>query len=120
MRMTDAMLSMPYLLIGVALAGIIGPGVLNLVAVLAVLVGVLREGDPLRGVAREDAGLCGFSTNHRCSTVRILWKHIFPSIANTMIVLATLQLGITIIQAASLSFLGMVSHRLHRNGTDGG
>lgn len=108
MRMTDAMLSMPYLLIGVALAGIIGPGLLNLVVVLAVLgwasyARVIRS-EVLR-VKTQDFIILARITG--CSTVRILWKHIFPNIVNTMIILATLQLGIAIILAASLSFLGM-------------
>jgi peptide/nickel transport system permease protein len=108
MRTTDAMLSMPYLLIGVALAGIMGPGLLNLVLVLAVLgwasyARVIRS-EVLR-VKTQDFIVLARITG--CSTARILWKHIFPNIVNTMIVLATLQLGITIILAASLSFLGM-------------
>ena len=108
MRMTDAMLSMPYLLIGVALAGIMGPGLYNLVVVLAVLgwasyARIIRS-EVLR-VKTQDFIVVARITG--CSTARILWKHIFPNIVNTMIVLATLQLGITIILAASLSFLGM-------------
>lgn len=108
MRMTDAMLSMPYLLIGVALAGIMGPGLLNLVLVLAVLgwasyARVIRS-EVLRIKTQDFIVLVRITG---CSTARILWKHILPNVVNTMIVLATLQLGITIILAASLSFLGM-------------
>jgi len=33
--------------------------------------------------------------------------HIFPNIANTLVVLASLQMGIAIIAAASLGFLGL-------------
>ncbi len=96
MRMTDAMLSMPYLLIGVALAGIMGPGLLNLVLVLAVLgwasyARVIRS-EVLR-VKTQDFIVLARITG--CSTARILWKHILPNV------------GITIILAASLSFLGM-------------
>jgi peptide/nickel transport system permease protein len=108
MRMTDAMLSMPYLLIGVALAGVMGPGLVNLVLVLAVLgwasyARVIRS-EVLR-IKTQDFIVLARITG--CSTGRILWKHILPNVVNTMIVLATLQLGITIILAASLSFLGM-------------
>ncbi|GIT44941.1 MAG: hypothetical protein Ct9H300mP11_28770 [Chloroflexota bacterium] len=35
-----------------------------------------------------------------------MFKHIFPNLANTIIVLATLQIGFVIILEASLSFLG--------------
>ena len=108
MRMTDAMLSMPYLLIGVALAGILGPGLLNLIIVLGVLgwasyARVIRS-EVLR-IKTLDFIVVARITG--CSLGRILWKHIFPNVANTLIVLATLHLGIAIILAASLSFLGM-------------
>ena len=39
-------------------------------------------------------------------SLRIMFKHIFPNLANTIIVLATLQIGFVIILEASLSFLG--------------
>lgn len=108
MRMTDAMLSMPYLLIGVALAGVLGPGLLNLIVVL----GVLGWASYARVIRSEVLRLktLDFIVVARitdCSLGRILWRHIFPNIANTLIVLATLHLGIAIILAASLSFLGM-------------
>ena len=40
------------------------------------------------------------------STPRILLVHLFPGTINTLIVLATLQVGIVILVEASLSFLG--------------
>ena len=108
MRTTDAMLSMPYLLIGVALAGILGPGLLNLVLVLGVLgwaqyARVIRS-EVLRIKTLDFIVLARITD---CSLGRILWKHIFPNVVNTLIVLATLHFGIAIILAASLSFLGM-------------
>ncbi|MGE3600815.1 MAG: ABC transporter permease, partial [Dehalococcoidia bacterium] len=41
------------------------------------------------------------------STLRILWRYILPNLLNTLIVLATLQLGTTILAEATLSFLGL-------------
>jgi peptide/nickel transport system permease protein len=108
MRTTDAMLSMPYLLIGVALAGILGPGLLNLVLVLGVL-GWAQYARVIRSevlhIKTLDFIVLARITD--CSLARILWKHIFPNVVNTLIVLATLHFGVAIILAASLSFLGM-------------
>jgi len=42
-----------------------------------------------------------------CSKLRIMWTHILPNIANSAIVIATLQLGVAIIAEATLSFLGV-------------
>ena len=36
-----------------------------------------------------------------------MFRHIFPNTVNTLVVLATLQLGVVIIAEASLSFLGV-------------
>ena len=41
-----------------------------------------------------------------CSPFRIMIFHIFPNVLNTLVVLATLQIGFVIILEASLSFLG--------------
>jgi peptide/nickel transport system permease protein len=40
------------------------------------------------------------------STTRILFVHLFPGTINTLIVVATLQVGIVILVEATLSFLG--------------
>ena len=40
------------------------------------------------------------------STLRIVFKHLFPGVINTLIVLASLQVGVLILLESSLSFLG--------------
>jgi peptide/nickel transport system permease protein len=42
-----------------------------------------------------------------CSHTRILLRHLLPNIINPLVILATLQLGATIVIEASLSFLGL-------------
>ena len=42
-----------------------------------------------------------------CSKKRIMLRHIFPNIVNTLVVMATLSLGVVIIAEASLSYLGL-------------
>ena len=41
------------------------------------------------------------------STWRILYKHLFPGVINTVIILATLQVGLVILIEASLSYLAV-------------
>ena len=56
-----------------------------------------------------------------CSPFRIMIFHIFPNVLNTLVVLATLQIGFVIILEASLSFLGAGhSPTCTRLGLDGG
>ena len=42
-----------------------------------------------------------------CSHLRIMLKHLLPNVAAPILVIATLNLSIAIIQEASLSFLGV-------------
>lgn len=51
-------------------------------------------------------GLCGVGQVSGASTFRILFIHIFPGTINTLIVVATLEVGIVILLEATLSFLG--------------
>ncbi len=108
MRLADTVLSMPYLMIAIVLAAVIGPSKNNIIIILA-LIGwanyarVLR-GEVLRLKGREFVALAIVAG---CSRTRIMLLHIFPNIVNTLIVLATLQLGTVIIAESSLSFLGV-------------
>ena len=107
-RITDAFISMPFLVIAVAFAGIVGPSLNHLILILGLLswAGYARilRGEVLR-VCQQDFILLAQITG--VPAWRIMLRHVFPNIANTLIVLATLQLGITIIASASLDFLGL-------------
>jgi peptide/nickel transport system permease protein len=107
-RLTDAVISMPFLVIATAAAGVLGASLRNVILILGLLswAGYARilRGEVLR-VSQLD-----FVTLARITGVpswRILFFHILPNIANTLVVLATLQLGTTIIASASLDFLGL-------------
>jgi peptide/nickel transport system permease protein len=108
MRVTDAMIAMPFLVIGVAAAGFFGASLRNVILILGFLswasyARVLR-GEVLQ-VKQADYVTLARITG--VPTWRILLRHIFPALANTLIVLATLQVGIAIVAAASLGFLGL-------------
>jgi len=42
-----------------------------------------------------------------CSRARLMWRHIFPNVVPTLLVMATLEVGHVILLEASLSFLGV-------------
>lgn len=107
-RVTDVFLAFPGILLAIALAGILGPGVENVVLALAAVgwVGFAR-------LARAQA----LSVKHRehvqaaialgSRTPRILWHHILPLVAAPLIVEATFAVAAVIIAEAGLSFLGL-------------
>jgi peptide/nickel transport system permease protein len=108
MRITDMFLSMPYLMIAIALAAVLGPSKNNIILIMAIL-GWAGYARVLRGeVLRiKGADFIKLAIVARAGNVRIMLRHIFPNIVNTLVVLATLQLGIVIIMESSLSFLGL-------------
>ena len=108
MRITDMFLSMPYLMIAIALAAVLGPSKHNIILIMAIL-GWAGYARVLRGeVLRiKGADFIKLAIVARAGKVRIMLRHIFPNIVNTLVVLATLQLGIVIIMESSLSFLGL-------------
>ena len=108
MRLADAFLSMPYLMICIVLAAILGPGIGNIIVVLVVF-GWARYTRVLRGeVLRVKEGdFIKLATVTGCSNMRIMLQHILPNIMNTFIVLATINLGQVIIMESILSFLGV-------------
>ncbi len=108
MRITDMMLSLPYLLIAITMAAILGPSVNNVILVLAIIGWAqytrVLHGEVIRIKERDfirQAVVAG------ASKFRIMIRHVFPNIINTLLILATLQLGGVIITEASLSFIGV-------------
>jgi len=108
MRITDVFLSMPALLFAMFIAAILGPGINKIILVLTVLgwAGYARiiRGEVLRVKQGDFVSLAVIAG---ASKAKIMWRHIFPNIANTMIIVATFHLGVVIVAESSLSFLGV-------------
>jgi peptide/nickel transport system permease protein len=107
MRLTDMMLSIPYLLIAIVMAVLMGPSVNNVIIILIVL-GWTQYTRVLHSeVLRvKEADFIQLAKVAGCSKMRIMLRHVFPNIVNTLIILGTLNLGQVIIMEASLSFIG--------------
>jgi len=106
-RLTDVLLAFPFLILAVGLAAILGPSLLNATIALGVgaapgLIRVargetlaLREEDYVRAAVANGA-----------SDVTILFRHIVPNMASTLLVQGTVTIPAAIIGEAVLSFLG--------------
>ena len=108
MRVTDAWLAMPALMLAIFLAAIIGPGISNIIIILAA-VWWTRYARVIRGevLSIRERDFVRLAVVAGCSKWTIMRKHILPNVVNSAIVLATLQLGQVIIAEAGLSFLGV-------------
>ena len=107
MRATDAVLSLPIVLIALLFAVLFGPGLSVVIVVLALAMWArfarLIRGEVLSLKEREFVSLAKVAGG---SSRRIIIRHIFPNVVNPLVVLATLQLSWVIILEAGLSFLG--------------
>jgi peptide/nickel transport system permease protein len=108
MRVTDAWLTLPSLVFAILLLSVRGPGVWNVVLVLA-LVFWSRYSRAVRGevLALRERDFVKLAEINGIGKVRIIFRHLVPNVMNTVMVLFSLQVGVAIIIEASLSFLGV-------------
>jgi peptide/nickel transport system permease protein len=107
MRVTDATMSFPVILLALILAVTVGPSFTNVVIAIAVILWA-RYARVIRGQVLTLMQL-DFIAQARiagASGWRIITRHLLPNTMNTLVVLVTLQIGYVIIVEASLSFLG--------------
>jgi peptide/nickel transport system permease protein len=107
MRITDATLSFPVILLALILAVTVGPSFLNVVIAISVILWA-RYARVIRGEVLTLMQL-DFIAQARIAGAgawRIITRHLVPNTLNTLVVLITLQVGYVIIVEAALSFLG--------------
>lgn len=108
MRVVDILLAFPGILLAIALAGILGPSVGNVIFALSLLgwVGFARlvRGEVMSIKERE------YITAARvigASPLRIALRHVLPNLVGPLSVQATFAVAATILAESSLSFLGL-------------
>ena len=107
MRFTDLMMAFPPLLLAIALAAILKPG-LNIVILVIALVNWVQIA---RVIYAETTGLSEreyieAARAMGAGTPRILLRHLLPHLVPTVIVYATLGIATTVLLESALSFLG--------------
>lgn len=108
MRFMDVLLSIPQILLAVAVAAALGPGLLNLT--IAVGIAALPTfARVVRGAVLSITGQEYIEAAHSmgASDFWIITRHILPNCSAPIIVQATLRVAQAILAAAALSFLGL-------------
>ncbi len=108
MRLTDAWLAFPFLILAIGLVTIMGPSLTN--ATLAIGLGATPTYIRLtRGLAlsakEEDYVLAARALG--AGDLRLMRRHVFPNIFSAILVQATVSIPTAIIAEAILSFLGL-------------
>ena len=108
MRAMDVMMALPYILLAILIATILGPSLENAILALGV-VRIPRFARLARGNTLYVKELQFIEASHSvgASSLRIILKDILPNIIGPIIVYATLSLGEAILGSATLSFLGL-------------
>lgn len=108
MRLVDAMLSIPAILLAVLTVAVLGPGFLKLILVL----GLTRWPRYTRVAYAQTLQVATLpyiraAEMAGCRTPRLLLRHVLPNIAGPLMVVATSEFGLMILFEAGLSFLGL-------------
>jgi peptide/nickel transport system permease protein len=108
MRVVDVLLAFPSIILALAIVGMMGPSLVNvligMVAVWWVDYARVVRGLTMRVVQHDyvlSAHCCG------CGSGRMIVRHILPNVIPSVIVLATLELGALMLAISGLSFLGL-------------
>lgn len=108
MRCVDVLLAFPGILLALSIVAILGPSINNVMIAVGIefipaFVRTVR-GSTL-SAKEEDYVLAARAVGARSG--RIIGRHVLPNVVQTVIVLGSLAVGIAILAAAGLSFLGL-------------
>ena len=108
MRLVDIVLSVPPILLAIITVAVLGPGLTNVVIVLAFTrwprYARVAYGQTLGVMNLPFVRIARFSG---ASAARVLWHHVLPNIIGPIVVIATLEFGLMVLFEAGLSFLGL-------------
>jgi peptide/nickel transport system permease protein len=108
MRLTDLMLTLPSLILAMAIAAALGPGIGHMIIAIAVSwwPGFARL---VRGevIAKKHEAFIDAARAAGAGPLRIVFRHILPNIVSPVIVKMSLDVGFAILTVASLGFVGI-------------
>lgn len=104
----DGMMSIPAMILAIAVVGVLGPGLVNSMTVIGVIFAPrifrIQRGTTLE--VRREPYVEGCQAIG-CSAWRILWRHVLPNSLSPTIVQISILLGLGIMSEASMSFVGL-------------
>jgi peptide/nickel transport system permease protein len=108
MRIADIFLSIPQIVLAIAIAQTLGPSIVNVILALSATFWPWFT----RLVAAEAKSLRREPFVEACQALgarpaRVLFLHVLPNLASPLIVRTTLSMGYAILTAAALGFLGL-------------
>lgn len=107
MRVCDGLFAFPSLLLAIAIVGVLGPNIANVVLALS-LVYVPSIARVIRGAAMviKEKNFIEALRAQGASASRIIWLHLLPNVISPFIVQVSWVFSVAILTEAALSFLG--------------
>jgi peptide/nickel transport system permease protein len=107
-RITDILQSLPLLVLALVMTAALGPSLPNVIVAIAIpLIPTVSRVIRANTLALREQPFVEAAKSIGMSETRIAVRHVLPNTLAPLIVLATAQLGSTILTEASLSFLGL-------------
>ena len=107
-RVTDILQALPLLVLALVMTAALGPSLPNVILAIAIpLIPTVARVIRANTLALRELPFVEAAKSIGMSEVRIALRHVLPNTLAPLIVLATAQLGSTILTEASLSFLGL-------------
>lgn len=108
MRVADVMMSFPSEVLILAIVGMMGPGLANMI-IACVAAKWAWYARMMRAIVRRisDSGYVCFARVSGAHSLRILFTHLLPASAGEFFVLMTLDTGSVVLMISALSFLGL-------------
>jgi peptide/nickel transport system permease protein len=108
MRLTDAMLSFPQLILALAVAAVLGPGLAKaMIAIAVVLMPVFMRLMRAQMLTEREREYVDAARALGAADRRIIWRHLLPNSLAPIVVQGSLNIAGAIITEATLSFLGL-------------
>jgi peptide/nickel transport system permease protein len=107
-RITDILQALPLLVLALVMTAALGPSLPNVIIAIAIpLIPTVARVIRANTLALRELPFIEAAKSVGMSETRIAFRHVLPNTLAPLIVLATAQLGSTILTEASLSFLGL-------------
>lgn len=108
MRVSDVFLAFPGLVFAIAIAGVLGAGLMNVIIALAAVswTKYTRVSRSLVMAAKEKEYILAAEMGG-AKQYQVILKYILPNISPTLIVMAAMDIGVMMLEISALSFLGL-------------
>jgi peptide/nickel transport system permease protein len=108
MRIVDALMSFPMILLAMVVAALLGSGIRNVIIALSVaMVSSYARLMCAQVLSVKENDYISAERSLGSSSLRIMLMHVVPNCLSAMLVLVTMNLGSVVLAEAGLSFLGI-------------